>query len=181
MSAIFRPCVTSSGRTRRKSKTQGSVAGSDPRAVTMSVRTSFHSVICIARFARQTHSVNRIGLGPAWKTVRFLIIEARSSGSCSRGIWWRSYTIWLCQRRKHPHMSSRRTLPFSVVAAKSFAAASTELDSSIANVVVHASCYNPSRQPCLPLSSTMPNIPTSETSPRTRVPALSVYGSIPTA
>ena len=34
-----------------------------------------------------------------------------------------------------------RTLPLSVVAAKSFAAASAEFDSSIAMVVVHASCY----------------------------------------
>lgn len=34
------------------------------------------------------------------------------------------------------------TLPLSVVAAKSFAAASAELDSSIASVVVHAACYS---------------------------------------
>lgn len=49
-------------------------------------------------------------------------------------------------------MLGKHTLPFKVVAAKSFAAASTELDSSIANVVVHASCYDPIRQPGLPLS-----------------------------
>jgi hypothetical protein len=96
--AIFRPCVTSSGRTRRKSRTQGSVAGSDPRAVTTSASTSFHSVICIARFAKHTHSCNLMGLGPAWNVARFRIIDARSSGSCGRGTWWRSYTIWRSQR-----------------------------------------------------------------------------------
>lgn len=52
----------------------------------------------------------------------------------------------------HFHVLNERTLPFSVVAAKSFAAASTELDSSIANVVVHASCYDPFRQPYLPIT-----------------------------
>ena len=40
----------------------------------------------------------------------------------------------------------RPTLPLSVVAANSLAAASAEFDSSIASVVVHASCY-PFRQP----------------------------------
>lgn len=35
----------------------------------------------------------------------------------------------------------KRTLPLSVVAANSFAAASAEFDSSMAIVVVHASCY----------------------------------------
>ena len=83
--------------------------------------------------------------------------------------------------RKYLHMLGEHTLPFSVVAAKSFAAASTELDSSIANVVVHASCYDPFRQPCLPISLPMPNVPTFETFPRTRVPALSVCGSMLTA
>lgn len=80
-------------------------------------------------------------------------------------------------------MLDNHTLPFRVVAAKSFAAASTELDSSIANVVVHASCYDPFRQPYLPMSVSMsvPNVPTSETSRETRVPALSVRGLTPTA
>ena len=50
--------------------------------------------------------------------------------------------------RKHGHApGDQRTLPLRVVAAKSFAAASTELDSSIARVVVHASCCDPFRQP----------------------------------
>jgi hypothetical protein len=78
--------------------------------------------------------------------------------------------------RKHNDKQNEPTLPFNVVAANSFAAASTELDSSIANVVVHASCYDPFRQPCLPTSSPVPNIPTSETFQGTRAPALSVRG-----
>ena len=80
-------------------------------------------------------------------------------------------------------MPDKHTLPFKVVAAKSFAAASTELDSSIANVVVHASCCDPFRQPCLPVSVSisMPNVPTSETSPGTHVLALFVRGLTPTA
>ena len=138
--AIFRPCVTSSGSTRRKSRTQGSVAGSEPSAATTSDRTSFHSVICMARFAKQTQSCNLIGFGPAWKVARFRIIEARSSGSCARGTWWRSYTIWPSQRgsatREH-----QPTLPLSVVAANSLAAASAAGDSIMASVVTHASCY----------------------------------------
>jgi hypothetical protein len=62
---IFRPCVTSSGRTRRKSKTQGKVDGLAPSVETMRDNTSFHSVIWMARFARHTQSCNLIGLGPA--------------------------------------------------------------------------------------------------------------------
>lgn len=53
-------------------------------------------------------------------------------------------------------MLDKHTFPFSVVAAKSLAAASTELESSIANVVVHASCYDPVRQPCLPIQHLRP-------------------------
>lgn len=49
--------------------------------------------------------------------------------------------------REHTATRDQRTLPLRVVAAKSFAAASTELDSSIARVVVHASCCDPFRQP----------------------------------
>lgn len=136
--AILRPCVTSSGRTRRKSKTQGSVAGSEPRALTTSLRTSFHSVICMARFARHTHSCRRMGLGPAWNIARFRMMDARSSGSCARGTWWRSYTIWHSQHV--PTLQEQQpTFPLSVVAAKSLAAASAEFASSIASVVVHAS------------------------------------------
>lgn len=138
--AIFRPCVTSSGSTRRKSRTQGSVAGSDPSAATTSDRTSFHSVICMARFAKQTQSCNLIGFGPAWKVARFRIIEARSSGSCARGTWWRSYTIWSSQRGS-PAPEHQHTFPLSVVAANSLAAASAAGDSIMASVVTHASCY----------------------------------------
>jgi hypothetical protein len=44
----------------------------------------------------------------------------------------------------------RRTLPLSVVAANSLAAASTELDSSMARVAVHASCCGaPCQRPAL--------------------------------
>jgi len=88
--AIFRPCVTSSGSTRRKSKTQGSVEGSEPRVDNMRGSTSFHSVIWMAKFARQTHSCNLIGLGPAWNVTKFRIIESRRLGRVWRGSWWRS-------------------------------------------------------------------------------------------
>jgi hypothetical protein len=177
--AIFRPCVTSSGRTRRKSRTQGNVAGSVPRVLTTSVRTSFHSVICIAKFARQTHSCSRMGFGPAWKVARFRMMDARSSGSCARGTWWRSYTIWPCQKRSIT-ASQYPTLPLSVVTANSLAAGSAGCDSIIASVVVHASCCSVwSASPTFPASHY--DVPTSGTAPGTGVPALSAPDCPPTA
>jgi hypothetical protein len=171
--------MTSSGRTRRKSRTQGSVAGSVPRAFTTSVRTSFHSVICIARFARQTHSCNRIGLGPAWKVVKLRMIEARSSGSCSRGTWWRSYTIWQCERRstrqgenllcpsvwwrqRVQHWQQHSTPGWPVWSSMPLAMAAL------------SACL-------VQRSATVCYIPTSGTAPSIGVPALSVPGSLPTA
>lgn len=65
--------------------------------------------------------------------------ESRRPGSASRGIWWRSYTICLRQNRVTPNNIDFRTLPFSVVAAKSLAPGSALSDWSISNVVVHAS------------------------------------------
>lgn len=61
---IFRPSVTSSGRTRRNSSMQAWLDGSLPSVDTTIGMTSFHSSIWIARIARQTHSCVRIGRGP---------------------------------------------------------------------------------------------------------------------
>lgn len=56
-----------------------------------------------------------------------------------------------------------RTLPLSVVAAKSLAAASTELDSIMASVVVQASCYRPVPSAPCPVSSVPTCAPTPPT------------------
>jgi hypothetical protein len=171
--------MTSSGRTRRKSRTQGSVAGSVPRAFTTSVRTSFHSVICIARFARQTHSCNRIGLGPAWKVVKLRMIEARSSGSWSRGTWWRSYTIWQCERR-----STRQGVTYFALQCGGSKECSTGSSIRLQN----GQCGRPCLwlwPPCQPVLYRCLRpwcyIPTSGTAPGIDVPALSVPDFLPTA
>lgn len=70
--------------------------------------------------------------------MRLLSNESRRPGSAWRGIWWRSYTICLCQNRVTPNIHFH-TLPFSVVAANSLAPGSALSDRSISNVVVHAS------------------------------------------
>lgn len=61
---ILRPSIASSGRTLRNSRTHSMPLGSLPSVETTDCRTSFHSNIWIAKFAKHTHSCVRMGFGP---------------------------------------------------------------------------------------------------------------------
>ncbi len=127
---ILRPSVTSSGSTRRKSRMQAWLSTSLPREESTVGRTSFQSIICIARMARHTHSWTRTGFGPGANFFRRTRTWSRRAGRSLSGTWVaRSYVIWqqtsdcvgISQR---PGASSAHTLPFSVVAVKSHASGS---------------------------------------------------------
>ena len=107
---IFRPSVTSSGRTWRNSSTQAMLCASVPRVDTTSCMTSFHSIICIARLARQTHNCVLIGLGPAPKFESRDRRVYRKEARDSRGSWCRSYVIYGCELAKEPK-GTRMVLP----------------------------------------------------------------------
>jgi hypothetical protein len=62
---IFRPSVTSSGRTRKKSRMQAWLSGLSLSDWTTEGSTSFQSFIWIAKIAKHTQSWTRMGLGPA--------------------------------------------------------------------------------------------------------------------
>lgn len=70
--------------------------GSVARLDTTICKTSFHSVICMAKRARQTQSCVLIGFGPDPKAERSASRVSLNDVKDSRGNWCKSNVIWQC-------------------------------------------------------------------------------------